>query len=501
MTSKKVKILDTTLRDGEQTPGVALSADEKLEIAKSLDKLGVDMIEAGSAITSKGEREGIKKITNEGLDAEISSFSRAKTSDIDSALECDVEAVHLVVPTSDLHMEKKLEKSPKEVKELGLEAIRYAVDHGLTVELSAEDATRADRDFLKDLAQAGIDEGAQRVAICDTVSKMMPEQIYDLFSDISEDIEVPIATHCHDDFGVGTANSIFAVRAGAEEVHATINGIGERAGNAALEEVVLGLEEFYDYETNINKDEIYNISKIVEEHTSIPISPNKAIIGDNAFAHEAGIHTDGVLSESDTYEPLTPEKVGQKRKMIFGKHTGKHAIENELERKGLEASEDEIEEIFERIKDLGDRGKLVTDSEWSAILDEVIGRDLEDLVELEELTVTSGDTVTPTASIKIKYKNESFIEAGVGVGPVDATINAVRKVVSGISNIKLIDYHVDAISGGTDAMVDVVVKLTDGKRIIDSRGSDEDIIKASAKAMLNGVNRLLWDKKFSEEEE
>ncbi len=501
MSGEVVKVLDTTLRDGEQTPGVALSPEEKLEIAKELDDFGVEMIEAGSAITSAGEREGIKKIVKEDLNAEISSFTRGSKSDIDSALECDVDAVHLVIPSSDLHIEEKLERSREEVKEMAIETSRYALDHGLTVELSAEDATRADRDYLKELLRAGTEAGAQRACVCDTVSMMMPEQIYDLFSEICEDIDVPVAAHCHDDFGVGVANTLSAIRAGAREFHATINGLGERAGNAALEEVALSLAEYYDYKTNLKLEKIYDISKLVEEYTGIPIPPTKAVTGANAFAHEAGIHTHGVLAEASTYEPISPEKVGHRRKMIFGKHTGKHAIENLLEEKGLEASGQEVDEIFQRIKNLGDKGKLVTDAEWSKIIDEVMGRRLEDLVQLEELTVTSGDNITPTASVKVRYEDKEFIEAGVGVGPVDAAINAVRKVVSGISNISLQEYHVDAISGGTDAMVDVVVKLTDGKRIIDARGSSEDIIKASVKAMLNGVNRLLWDKTFGEEED
>ncbi|KXA91309.1 citramalate synthase [candidate division MSBL1 archaeon SCGC-AAA259A05] len=498
MTVEEVKVLDTTLRDGEQTPGVALSPDEKLDIAKKLDELGVDMIEAGSAVTSVGERQGISKITAEGLNAEISSYARGLKSDIDSALDCNVDAVHLVIPTSDLHIEKKLQKSRDEVMEMVVDTSRYALDHGLTVELSAEDSTRSDRDFLREVFKAGIDEGVQRICICDTVSLMMPEQIFDLFSDLSEFVEVPLAAHCHDDFGVAVANTISAVRAGAREFHATINGLGERSGNAALEEVVLALSEFYDYRTNVDLEGLSEASKLVERHTAIPISPTKAVIGANAFAHEAGIHAHGVLAEATTYEPISPEKVGQERRLIFGKHTGKHVIQNELERKGLDASEVQIEEIFQRVKELGDRGKLVTDAEWSAIVDEVMGRSLEDLVEVEELTVTSGDNVTPTASVKVKYEDREFVEAGVGVGPVDAAINAVRKVVEGISNINLQEYHVDAISGGTDAMVDVVVKLTDGQRIIDSRGSSEDIIKASVQAMLNGVNRLLWDKKLGE---
>ncbi len=498
MSKKVIKVMDTTLRDGEQTPGVALSPDEKLNIAKNLDELGVDIIEAGSAITSTGEREGIKKIVKEDLDAEILSFSRGVKSDIDYALGCEVDGVHLVIPSSDLHIEKKLRKTREEVKEMAVETSRYALDHGLIVELSAEDATRADREFLKELFQAGLDEGAHRICACDTVSMMMPEQIYDLFSFLSETFKVPIATHCHDDFGVAVANTIAAVRAGATEVHTTVNGLGERAGNAALEEVVLGLNRFYDYETRVKMGGLYDISRLVERYTGVPISPTKAVIGDNAFAHEAGIHTHGVLSESSTYEPVSPEMVGQRRRLIFGKHTGKHAIESELKSKGLNATDEQVEEIFQRIKSLGDRGKLVTHVEWSAIVDEVMGRSLEDLVQLQGLTVTSGDNVTPMASVKVKFKDKEFIEAGVGVGPVDATINAVRKVVEGVSNIKLQEYQVEAISGGTDALVDVVVKLTDGKKIIDSRGTDEDIIKASVKAMLNGVNRLLWDKKLGE---
>lgn len=499
--SERIKVLDTTLRDGEQTPGVALSPDEKLEIAKALDDLGVDIIEAGSAITSAGEREGMTKISREGLDSEIISFARGVKSDIDSALECEVDGVHLVLPASDLHIEKKLKKSREEVKDMAVEVSRYALDHGLIVELSAEDATRADRDFLKDLFRAGVDEGVKRLCICDTVSKMMPEQIRDLFSDFSESFDVPLATHCHDDFGVAVANTISAIRAGAREFHATMNGLGERAGNAALEEIVLALSEFYDYETNVSLGDLLEVSKVVEEYTGVPISPTKAVIGANAFAHEAGIHTHGVLAEASTYEPVSPEIVGQRRRLIFGKHTGRHAVEKELERKGLDASEEQVEDIFKRVKDLGDRGKLVTDAEWSAIVDDVIGRNLEDLVRVEELTVTSGDNVTPTASVKVRYKDREFIEAGTGVGPVDAAISAVRKVVEGISNISLQEYHVDAISGGTDAMVDVVVKLTDGQRIIDSRGSSEDIIKASVQAVINGVNRLLWDKELSKEED
>lgn len=496
MNNKNIKFLDTTLRDGEQTPGVALNPDGKLEIAKALDDLGVDIIEAGSAITSKGEREAIRNISREGLNAEICTYARGLEADIDAALECDVDSVFIVVPTSDLHLKQKIKKSRSQLKEMTIKTIQYARDHDLIVELGAEDATRTDIDFMKDVFQSGIDQGAERVCICDTVGIAMPEKIEEIVKELTKSFTNPVAVHCHDDFGVGSANTIKSVKAGAKEVHVTINGMGERAGNAALEEVALILSHFYKYDINIDLEKLHDVSKIVERVTGLPVSPTKAIVGDNAFSHEAGIHTHGVLAHPATYEPISPEMVGQSRRLVFGKHVGSHAIKSELEKRDLKPSEKQLKEIFERIKELGDRGKLVTDSEWTAIVDEVMGRTLKRIVELEELTVTSGNKVTPTASIKIRFREKEFIESGVGIGPVDAAMNAISKVVGEISSVKLQEYHVDAISGGTDSLVSVVVKLTDGKRIITSRGSSGDIIMASVQSMLDGVNRLLWDKKL-----
>ncbi|MEM2908483.1 MAG: 2-isopropylmalate synthase [Candidatus Hadarchaeales archaeon] len=492
MSKRSIKILDTTLRDGEQTPGVALTPEQKLEIAKALDELGVDIIEAGSAITSEGERQAIKMISNAGLNAEICSFTRALRSDIDAALACDVDSIHLVVPTSDLHLQYKLRRSRGEVREMALDAVRYAVEHGLTVELSAEDASRSDRAFLKEIFLDGIKEGAHRVCVCDTVGVLTPERAYELFAEIVQAVDVPVAAHCHNDFGMATANTLAAVRAGAQEVHVTVNGLGERAGNAALEEVVLALTQFYDVETRIQLKKLYEISRLVERHTGMPISPTKAIVGENAFSHEAGIHTAGVLAHPLTYEPIAPEMIGHHRRLVFGKHVGSHAIENELRRMGLEPTKEQVREIFEQVKKLGDRGKMVTDAELRAIVDAVMGRTFEEMVKLEELTVVSGNKITPTASVRLRFEDKQVTESGLGVGPVDA----IRKVVEGMSNIRLQEYHVDAISGGTDAVVDVVVKLTDGKRIVTARGTSGDIIMASVQAMLNGVNRLLWDRKL-----
>jgi D-citramalate synthase len=379
---------------------------------------------------------------------------------------------------------------------MALEATRYALDHGLIVQLSAEDATRADPVFLKEFFLAGVKEGAKRVCVCDTVGVLTPEKSKELFSDLTKVIKVPVAAHCHNDFGMATANTLAAVQAGAREVHVTVNGLGERAGNAPLEEVALGLVKFYNIHSRIQLKKLYEISRLVERVTNLPVSVTKPVVGENAFSHEAGIHTAGVLAYPPTYEPISPEMVGHHRRLVFGKHVGSHAIESELKRIGLEPTKEQIKEIFEQIKKLGDSGKLVTDAEWRAIVDAVMGRELEEVVKLEELTVVSGNKVTPTSSVRLKFGDKEVTESGLGVGPVDAAINAIRKVVEGMSNVRLQEYHVDAISGGSNSLVDVVVKLTDGKRMVTSRGTSGDIIMASVQAMLNGVNRLLWDRKL-----
>lgn len=496
MTKRRVKVLDTTLRDGEQTPGVTLTPDQKLEIAKALDELGVDIIEAGAAITSDGERKAIKLVSAAGFDAEICSFVRAARTDIDMALACDVDSIHMVVPTSDIHLKYKLKKTRKEVKEMALDAAQYALDHGLIVEFSSEDATRTENAFLLDILSAAARLGVQRVCACDTVGVLTPEKSRELFSSLTKRLKIPVAVHCHNDFGMATANTVAAVIGGASEIHATINGLGERGGNAALEEVVLSLSKFYGIDTGVKLDQLYKISNLVERITGMPVSPTKPVVGENAFAHGAGIHTHGVLAEPSTYEPIPPEMVGQHRKLVFGKLSGSHAIESELKKMGLNPVKNQVEEIFEQVKQLGDRGKMVTDTELRAIVDAVMGRGFKDTVKLEELTVISGNRVTPTASIKIKFGDKEFVESGIGIGPVDAAMHAISKVVEGTANISLQEYHVDAVSGGTDAVVSVVVKLTDGKRIVTARGTSGDIIMASVQAMLNGVNRLLWDRKL-----
>lgn len=486
----QVRVLDTTLRDGEQTPGVSLTPEEKLRIALKIDDLGADIIEAGSAITSEGEREGIRKITSEGLNAEICSFARAVRDDIDAALSCNVDSVHLVVPTSDLHLEHKLRKTRDEVLEQAVDCTEYAVDHGLLVELSAEDSTRSDMEFLRRVFSEGIAAGAERICACDTVGMLTPERSYEFYGELSE-LGAPLSVHCHNDFGLAVANSLAGLRAGASEVHATINGIGERAGNAALEEVVVALKSLYNVDTNINIEMLYETSRMVARMTGVYLQPNKAIVGENAFAHESGIHADGVLKKAETYEPITPEMVGHRRRFVMGKHIGTHALRQRLDELGMKVDEDKLMEIFRRVKALGDMGKCVTDVDLQAIAEDVLGIMEDKVVDLEEVTIVSGNRVTPTASVKLKVDGNEVLEAGIGVGPVDAAIVAIKKSLEDFADITLEEYHVDAITGGTDALIDVVIKLRHGDRIISARSTQPDIIMASVEAFLSGVNRLL----------
>lgn len=489
----EVKILDTTLRDGEQTPGVSLTPDEKLRIAMKLDELGVNVIEAGSAITSEGEREGIKKVVKEGLQAEICSFARAVKVDVDAALECGVDSVHLVVPTSDLHIEHKLRKTREDVKALAIETTEYAVDHGLLVELSAEDSTRSDFEFLSQLFKEGIEAGAERICACDTVGMLTPDKAYNFYESLST-LGKPLSVHCHNDFGLAVANTLSGLRAGASQAHLTVNGIGERAGNASLEETVVALYSLYNIKTDINIEMLYDLSRMVSRITGVFLQPNKAIVGENAFAHESGIHADGVIKKAETYEPITPELVGHKRRFVMGKHVGTHIIRKRIQEMGLRVTDAQFQQIFSRIKILGDKGKCVTDVDLQAITEDVLGIIGEKVVELEELTIVSGSKVTPTASLRLKIDKKEVLEAGIGIGPVDAAIVAVKKSIKDFADIELEEYHVDAITGGTDALIDVVVKLKHDGNIVTARSTQPDIIMASVEAYLSGINKILGTK-------
>ncbi|MDD1754191.1 MAG: (R)-citramalate synthase [Methanothrix sp.] len=486
----RIRFLDTTLRDGEQTPGVSLDTEEKLAIARGLDALGVQVIEAGSAMTSVGERQSIKAVSAAGLNAEICSYVRALTADVDTALACDVDSVHLVVPVSDLHIECKLKSDRKSVIRKAVEVTEYAKDHGLIVELSGEDASRADQDYLAGLYLAGIDAGADRLAFCDTVGVLVPEVATEVFGRLSR-LGAPISVHCHNDFGMATANTIAALRAGAAQAHVTVNGIGERAGNTSLEEVVMTLESLYKIDTGIKCQDIYQLSRLVSRMTGLPLATNKAIVGENAFTHEAGIHVHGLLADTKTYEPIHPETVGRKRRIVLGKHAGKASVELALREFGIGVSDEQLSQIVTRVKELGDKGKRVSDADLQTIADTVLSIQKEPKVKLQELTVVAGNTVTPTASVKIQLNGSDRLEAGVGVGPVDAAINAIRRAISGVADVRLEEYHVDAITGGTNALVEVWVTMAMADRKITARGADADIIIASVEAVLEGINRLM----------
>jgi D-citramalate synthase len=373
---------------------------------------------------------------------------------------------------------------------MAVEMTEYAKSHGLIVELSGEDASRADIDYLKSVYNAGIDAGADRLCFCDTVGILTPERSYDIFSDLSQ-LRAPISVHCHNDFGMATANTVAALRAGAGEAHVTINGIGERAGNTSLEEVVMVLYSLYRQETKIDLKSLYTTSHLVSRLCGIPVAPNKAIVGGNAFTHEAGIHVHGLLANTATYEPITPELVGRERRIVLGKHAGKSSVVLALKEMGISVTEKQIDDIVERMKEMGDKGKRVTDADLLTIAETVLGIYQEARVKLEELTVVAGNTVMPTASIRLRVNGNPVVEAGVGTGPVDAAINALNKAVAGIADIHLDEYHVDAITGGTDALVEVWVKLSKGGKTITARGARTDIIMASVEAVLEGINRLI----------
>ncbi len=493
---KKVAIFDTTLRDGEQTPGVALTVDEKIDIAHQLDKLGVDVIEAGFPISSKGEKESVSKIAKEGLDSTVCGLSRVLTQDIDAALDCDVGMVHTFVSTSDIQIEHTIKKSKEEVVQMAVNAVTYIKDHGARCLFSAMDATRTDMDYLVKIFKAAEDAGADIINIPDTVGVVIPPAMRAITAEVHEVVKIPIDVHCHNDFGIAVANSLAAVEAGAREVQCTVNGLGERAGNADLEEIVMALTSIYGVKTNIKTEYLYETSKLVERLTGIRMPPNFPIVGENAFSHESGIHTQGVLERSDTFEPgvMTPEMVGHKRRIVSGKHAGTHGIQAMLKDLGISPDKDQLMEITNRVKNLGDKGKEVTEADLQAIAEAIIGEVAKEkkLVELVEFTVLTGNKVTPTASIKLKLKDKEILGADTGVGPVDAALNAVRSVVKDIEDIRIIEYNLAAITGGSNAIADVLVKLEDNSgHMVSGRAAREDIVTASIEAVISGINRIL----------
>jgi D-citramalate synthase len=470
-----------------------LVPENKLRIAQRLDELGVDFIEAGFAAVSEGEMESVSLIAKQGLKAQIYSAARGTKNDIDAVLKSGALGISMIIPTSDLHIECKLRKTREQILKTTEECVKYAKDHGLIVELLAEDATRSDFDYLTKVFQTAIDAGVDRVVPCDTVGILTPERSFEFFSNLCKTIKVPIGVHCHNDFGMAVANSVAALGAGAEEVHATINGLGERAGNASLEEVVVTLKSLYKLDLTIKTELLYGTSQLVSRLTGVYVQPNKAIVGENAFTHESGIHTQGLLSNPLTYEPFAPELVGCTRRLSPGKHSGSHAIRATLDNLGLKPTDEQFKEIFQRIKELGDKGKTVMDADVLAITENVMGLSQAKPIQLEEMTFVGGNKVTATASVRLRLNGKDVWGTAVGVGPVDAAINAVKDAIAEVEPITLEQYNVKAITGGTDAMVEVVVRMRKGNRTVTAMGVREDIVKASMEAVLSGMNVLVTD--------
>lgn len=488
---ERVKILDTTLRDGEQTPNVALSLDDKLKIAQALDELGVDIIEAGFAVNSEGEADAVKRIAGAGLKSEICSLCRATKQDIDAALACDVDSVHIFLATSKVHLEKKLKITQQEAVDKAVVAVQYAKEHGLVAEFSCEDATRTDLAFLAVMHKAVEDSGVDRIDIPDTVGVMTPQAMMQFVSEIRKTTKVPLAVHCHDDFGLSVANSLAGILGGAEEVHVTVNGLGERAGNAAMEEVVMGLQAFYNMKTRINTRKMAFVSRLVSQLTGIAVQPNKAIVGENAFSHEAGIHVHGVLSESSTYEPMRPEIVGKERTLVVGKHSGVHAVQNKLKEYGLDMIPDQMKEVVTRIKKYAESGKKLDDAELLAVAYDVIGQEIEPVIRLEEFTVFTGLNFTPTATVVLNIDGESRRASETGVGPIDASLSAIRTAVS--KNIVLKNFRLEAITGGSNALCEVTIKLgdcEDSQLLALGKSVGSDIVTTSVDATVEALNRL-----------
>jgi D-citramalate synthase len=487
--SDRIRFFDTTLRDGEQTPGVSLKPEQKLEIASRLAAIGIDVIEAGSAAASEGERSAIRLISDANLSSEICTYVRALPSDIDLAADFGADSVHLVVPVSDLHIAKKMRKTREQVAEMAFSAVAYAKDRGLKVELSGEDASRADQHFLNWLFTEGVHRGADRLCFCDTVGILTPEKTAEFITPLAK--IAPLSIHCHDDLGMALSNSLTALKYGASSVHTTVNGIGERAGNTPYEELVMVLEMLYGYNTGIKTEDIYHLATLVSRLTGIPLPVNKAIVGEMAFTHESGIHAHGVMREPATYESIQPEMIGRRRRIVLGKHSGSASVEAALHEMHYTTDENQLKEIVKRVKKLGDEGKRISDTDLMAIADAVLAIECKPFIKMRQFTAVSGSSMIPTASVTLLVNGQEITGASTGDGPVDAAMQVLRKSVSDVADIRLEEYHVDAISGGTDALVEVTVRLSKDGKIITSRGARTDIIMASVEAMIAGMNRLL----------
>jgi len=497
--SERVIIFDTTLRDGEQSPGASMNTAEKLRLAVQLEKLGVDVMEAGFPAASEGDFEAVSAIAEKLEKVEITGLARTSVQDIDLAWGAIKNAkkprIHTFIATSDIHMDHKLKMTRDQVLTSAVDAVRYAKTFTDNVEFSAEDGSRSDRDFLCKIFEAAIEAGATTVNLPDTVGYAIPEEFSDLVRYVMEHTpnigKAVFSVHCHNDLGLATANTVAAIKAGARQAEVTINGIGERAGNTSLEEVVMALHtrpNFIPVTTGIHTEYIHPTSRLVTMITGMMVQANKAIVGANAFAHEAGIHQDGMLKNPMTYEIMKPETIGlSTNKLVLGKHSGRHALKDRLKDIGYDLSDEELKLVFKKFKELADKKKHVVDEDLEVIVTEGILR-TADTFSLEYLHVTCGTTVLPMASVKLLVNGRSVQGAGYGNGPIDAAFNSIASLTG--TSSELLRFSVSAITGGTDAQGEVTVRLSENGLIALGRGADPDIITAGALAYINGLNRL-----------
>ena len=497
--ARNVLIFDTTLRDGEQAPGNTMTPEEKLRLARQLDALGVDIIEAGFPAASDGDFRSVREIAAEIRRPVIAALARCHDRDIDLAGEALQGAarsrIHVFLSTSDIHLEHKLKMTRAEAVERARAAIRRARRFTDDIEFSAEDASRTDFDFLVEVVTMAVAEGATTINLPDTVGYALPDEYAGMFRKVMAAVpgseRVTWSAHCHDDLGLATSNTLSAIHAGARQAEVTINGIGERAGNTSLEEVVMALHTRANYlktVTDIKTEFIHPTSRLVSMITGLLVQPNKAIVGANAFAHEAGIHQDGILKHPMTYEIMKPETIGlSTHKLVLGKHSGRHALRSHLKDLGYDLSDEELSLVFTQFKQLSDKKKHVVDEDLEAIVAEGILR-TKDVFVLDYLHVTSGTTVLPMASVRLMIHGRPAQDAGYGNGPIDAAYNTIAKLTG--TNSELLRFSISALTGGTDAMGEVTVRLRENGLLALGKGADPDIITASAKAYINGLNRM-----------
>jgi len=507
---RRIKIFDTTLRDGEQAPGCSMNLTEKLEVAKRLEKLGVDMIEAGFPISSPGDLESVKAIAGIITNCSVAGLCRSREIDIDAAKEALAKAasprVHIFLATSPVHMEFKLKITPEQVLEQAISSVKYAKKFCNDVEFSAEDAFRSDPDFVCKVFGAVIEAGALTVNFPDTVGYAMPAEFGERVRYIKEHTphieKAALSVHCHNDLGLAVANSIAAIANGADQVECTINGIGERAGNASLEEVVMGLRvrsDFFSADTGIDSTQIYVASRLVSQVTGVKVQPNKAIVGDNAFAHEAGIHQHGVLAKRETYEIMTPQSIGiPQNRMVLGKHSGRHAFEERLKDLGLSVNAEAFEKIFADFKDLADKKKVVSDRDIEAlVMDRAVS--VPETWKLDHWAVNTGSALGAAGVIRLQHKDGEYKKlVCLGDGPIDSIFKAINQIVGQEPELEL--YEIGAVTGGSSSQGEAMVKIAMDGRRWNGRGVSTDVIEASIMAYLSAINAMEWDLAQSGEE-